>query len=137
MDITRDNYKIIAARVYRNPVFSDDEFETDLALLRRVVKKIEKFCETGQFNTRLVFNNFVVACNCFSIGYVVRVLFLLSDPKYHSAIFTFVDGTVGMSNDLKINDALRVDVGSFIADAGMHNKLCEDLGDVYEYYKSR
>lgn len=129
MDLERSNYKTVAAKLYRNPVLSDDEFEQDMMLLRRVPRRLERFCETGEINTRLVFNNFIIACNCFGQDFVVKAMFLLSDPKYHSTVFTFIDATVGISQTIRVNKHLSIRTDEFLYDSGILNRITRDLED--------
>lgn len=123
--LTKCNYKTIAAKVYRNPFFSDEEFEQDLATLKRVARKIEKFCATGEFNTNLVLNNFIISCNCFGPQFSSMMLFLFSNKNTQSAVFTFLNVTLGMSCNLRINDDLHIEAEKMVLDQGMINKLKE------------
>lgn len=126
--LTKCNYKTIAAKVYKNPFFSDDEFEQDLSTLKRVARKIEKFCATGEFNTKLVLNNFVISCNCFGPQLSSMMLFLFSNKNTHSTVFTFLNITVGMSCNLRVNDDLYIEAEKIVLDQGMINKLKEIEG---------
>ncbi len=108
MHITESNYKLTAAKLYRNPISSDDEFEQDLSLIKRVAGKIEKFPETGKFSTRLVFNNFTIACNCFGVEFVAKSLFLLSNPNNHDLIMTFLNCVWGVESGVIVNSNLRI-----------------------------
>lgn len=121
--ITKNNYKTIAAKIYKNPFFTDDEFEQDLATLRRVARKIERFCSTGEFNTNLVLNNFIISCNCFGPQFCSMVLFLFTAKDAHSAVFTFLHAAVGMACNLRVNDDLYINVETLRLDDGMVNKL--------------
>jgi hypothetical protein len=108
MKITVSNYKLTAAKLYKNPVFSDEEFEQDLSLIKRVTGKIEKFSLSGKFSSRLVFNNFTIACNCFGIEFVAKSLFLLSSPNNYDLIFTFLNAVSGIESGIIVNDELKI-----------------------------
>lgn len=108
MQITLSSYKLTAAKLYRNPVFTDEEFEQDLALIKRVAGKIEKFSETGRFSTRLVYNNFTIACNCFGVEFVAKSLFLLSHPNNHDLVMTFLNTVWGIESHVVVNPNLKI-----------------------------
>ncbi len=128
LEITKSNYKLIAAKLYRNPRINDDEFDEDLSLIRKISKKVEKFEETGEFPTRLMVNNIIIASNCFGQDFVARLLFLLAAPKEYSCIFTLLDQTLGISQGhILVNKGLIIRVSELDHDLGMLNKLKEEL----------
>jgi len=108
MHISQNNYKLTAAKLYKNPIFSDEEFEQDLSLIKRVAGKIEKFGEVGKFPTRLVYNNFTIACNCFGIEFVAKSLFIMSEESNHDLIMTFLNGVSGIQSGIVINPNLKI-----------------------------
>jgi hypothetical protein len=127
MQITQNNYKLIAAKLYRNPVFSDQEFESDLSLIRRVVGKIGKFALTGIFPTNLVVNNFIIACNCFGSNFVINCMFLLSDENYYDLIKTFIEVVSNVEvRTIKVNDK-RFCLSEIQFNESFFKKIKEDL----------
>lgn len=127
MDITLSNYKLTAAKLYRNPVFLDEEFEQDFSLIKRVAGKIEKFAKTGKFSTRLVFNNFIIACNCFGIEFVAKSLFLLTDPNNHDLVMTFLNTTKGIESNVIVNSDLKIKYSPRQINHHFQKKILEDL----------
>lgn len=127
MEITLTNYKLMAAKLYKNPVISDDEFEKDFSLIKRVAGKIEKFSNTGKFSTRLVFNNYIIACNCFGIEFVNKCLFLLSNPNNHDLIMTFLNTTCGIASDIVVNDNLKIEFSPRQINQNFRKIILEDL----------
>lgn len=108
MHINLSNYKLTAAKLYKNPVFLDEEFEQDLALIKRVSGKIEKFAESGKFSTRLVYNNFIIACNCFGVEFVAKSIYLLARPDNHDLVMTFLNTVLGIESNVIVNPNLKI-----------------------------
>lgn len=127
VQITQSNYKLTAAKLYKNPVFSDEEFEQDLALIKRVAGKIEKFSKTGRFPTRLVLNNFIIACNCFGVEFVAKSLFLLSHPNNHDLVMTFLNTVWGIESHVVVNSNLKIKFDPTRINKPFQRKILEDL----------
>lgn len=103
MNLTKENYKLIAAKLYRNPILVDSEFALDLMLINRIIQRVNKFSETGELKVKLLFNHYTVACNCFGVDYVNRAIFLLSDSN-HKLLMTMLYAFCGNVNDIVVND---------------------------------
>jgi hypothetical protein len=127
MQVTNNNYKLLAAKLYRNPVFLDSEFEQDFSLIKRVVGKIEKYSKTGKFSTRLVFNNFTIACNCFGLEFVEKCLFLFSNPNNHDLVMTFLNTVSGAKDDILVNKDLNIKFDPKLINRVFQKKILEDL----------
>ena len=127
MQITKSNYRLLAAKLYRNPVFSDEEFEQDISLIKRVAGKIEKFAKTGKFSTRLVFNNFIIACNCFGVEFVAKSLFLLSHPNNHNLVMTFLNTVWGIESHVVVNPNLKIKFDPTQINKHFQKIILEDL----------
>lgn len=127
MHITQNNYRLYAAKIYRNPVFLDAEFDQDLSLIKRVAGKIEKFGSTGNFPTRLVFNNFTIACNCFGLDFVSKSLFLLSNPTNHDLILTFITTVTGYESSFLVNEKLKIKFDPLRINHSFQKIIFEDL----------
>lgn len=108
MNLTKENYKLIAAKLYRNPILVDSEFAQDLILINRIVNRVKKFANTGELKVKLLYNHYTVACNCFGTEYVHKAIFLLSDDSIQnlllSALFAFSENT----EDIVVNDSKTV-----------------------------
>lgn len=127
MFIDPSNYKILAAKCYRNPVMTDEEFEQDLTLIKRVAGKIEKFAETGKFSTRLTFNNFTIACNCFGVEFVCKSLYLLSEENNHDLIMTFLYTVASIDSVVVVNKDLVIHFSETKLNKPLYSKIEEDL----------
>lgn len=104
MNLTKENYKLIAAKLYRNPILIDSEFAQDLILINRIVNRIKKFASTGELKVKLLYNHYTVACNCFGTDYVNRAIFLLADSAIHNILFSMLYAFTGNESDIVISD---------------------------------
>ena len=103
MNLTKENYKLIAAKLYRNPILVDSEFALDLMLINRIVHRVNKFAETGELKVKLLFNHYTVACNCFGMEYVNKAIFLLSDSN-DKLLMTVLYAFCGNENNIVVNE---------------------------------
>lgn len=90
MNLTKENYKIIGAKLYRNAVMDDSVFNQDLMLIVRIISRIKKFASTGELRVKVLYNNYVIACNCFGNDYVNASLFLLADESISNTLFSIL-----------------------------------------------
>lgn len=127
LEVTSENYKLIAAKLYQNIVFSDEEFEQDLSLLKRVAGKIEKFAETGKFSTKLIFNNFIISCNCFGADFSIKSLFLLTHSNNHGLVMTFLNAIWGFENHVVVNSNLKIKFDPRMINQSFKRIILEDL----------
>lgn len=127
MIVTLDNYKLLCAKLYKNHIFTEEEFEKDLSLIKKISKKIERYSETGKINTRLVFNNFIIACNCFGKELVIKCLYLISNQNIHDLIMTFLSATINFEDNVVINKELRIKYDSTKINRAFFNKIVNDL----------
>lgn len=127
MLVDSNNYKILAAKCYRNPIMTDEEFEQDLSLVKRVAGKIERFGETGKFSARLIYNNFTIACNCFGSEFVCKGLYLLSDERNHDLIMTFLLAVAGITSPVVVNKNLYIHFDETRLNRPLYSKIQEEL----------
>lgn len=106
MKLTKENYKLVAAKLYRNPILVDSEFAQDLMLTSRIVNRMRKFSETGELKVKLLYNHYTVACNCFGTEYVNKTIFLLSDESTDALLTTMLFAFTGNMDDIVVNDQL-------------------------------
>ena len=108
MNLTKENYKLIAAKLYRNPILVDSEFAQDLILINRIVNRIKKFVATGELKVKMLYNHYTVACNCFGTDFVHKAIFLLSDETIHSILISALYAFCENDQDIVVNDAQTV-----------------------------
>lgn len=108
MNLTRENYRILAAKLYRSPILVDIEFNQDLILINRITNRIKKFANTGELKVKLLYNHYTVACNCFGTEYVNKAIFLLSDSATENLLITMLFSFTGNENDIQVNETKLV-----------------------------
>jgi hypothetical protein len=107
-ELTKQNYRLLAAKLYTNPILQEEEFIQDLALIRRVVNRLIKFSESGELKPRILLNNFLVARNCFGQEYVIKLMFLMAAPNYHAILYSWLHAVVDLSGDVIVNSDLII-----------------------------
>ena len=116
VEVTEDNYLIVAAKHYNNPQCSStEEFYADLDRIKYIKRIINRYLETEELSERLLLNHIIVFCNVFGIEIGVKMMAVKLEYKYWSIIKTFlvflkyVEPTdlVGIKMDKKIITALR------------------------------
>lgn len=90
MILTKDNFKVYAAKYYENPCcFSEEEFLSDLNKLWVIKRLITKCVTDRQVNLRLLINNVITFYNCFERHAASKMLsfkFSGRDAEYLNAI---------------------------------------------------
>jgi hypothetical protein len=116
VEVTEDNYLIVAAKHYNNPQCSStEEFYADLDRIKYIKRIINRYLETEELSERLLLNHIIVFCNVFGIEIGVKMMAVKLEYKYWSIIKTFLvflkyiepTDLVGIEMDKKIITALR------------------------------
>ncbi len=126
-ELTIENFDKAGLVAYRQPFVDDDTFYEDLKLITTLTKRLEKFSRRGQINLRLVFNNFIVANNCFDRMFIFKSLFILSKKEYHNDIFTFIRFFTGFEGPLYINEDLIIDFSPIHFNLAFKNMIEKEL----------
>jgi hypothetical protein len=109
--IADDDFIRYCLKNYHTPVFSREEFESDLNKLVILKKMFKRYDTTGQINIRLILNNIIILVNVFGIESANIILFYRLGEDYYSLIKTFltflnsyVDNDV--TKDVELNDKI-------------------------------
>lgn len=91
VDVTEENYIIVAAKHYSNPQCSStDEFYEDLNRIKYIKRLINRYHDTGDLSERLLINHIIVFCNVFTIPIGIKLMALKLEYKYWSVIKPFL-----------------------------------------------
>ena len=116
IEVTEENYLIVAAKHYNNPQCSStDEFYADLDRIKYIKRIINRYLESGDLSERLLLNHIIVFCNVFGVEIGVKMMAVKLEYKYWSVIKTilvflkYIEPTdlVGIDMDSKIINVLR------------------------------
>jgi len=116
VEVTEENYLIVAAKHYNNPQCSStDEFYADLDRIKYIKRIINRYLETGELSDRLLLNHIIVFCNVFGIEIGVKMMAVKLDYKYWSVIkpilvfLKYIEPAdlIGIDMDRKIIKVLR------------------------------
>ena len=116
IEVTEENYLIVAAKHYNNPQCSStDEFYADLDRIKYIKRIINRYLETGELSDRLLINHIIVFCNVFGIEIGVKMMAVKLDYKYWSVIkpilvfLKYIEPTdlIGIDMDKNIISVLR------------------------------
>jgi hypothetical protein len=116
IEVTEDNYLIVAAKHYNNPQCSStDEFYADLDRIKYIKRIINRYLETGDLSERLLLNHIIVFCNVFGIEIGVKMMAVKLEYKYWSVIKTilvflkYIQSTdlIGIDMDKNVIKVLR------------------------------
>lgn len=116
VEVTDENYLIVAAKHYNNPqCFSTEEFYEDLNRIKYIKRLINRYLESGDLSERLLLNHIIIFCNVFGIEIGVKLMAVKLEYKYWSVIKTFLvflkylepTDLVGIKMDNKIIKLLR------------------------------
>ena len=116
IEVTEDNYLIVAAKHYNNPQCSStDEFYADLDRIKYIKRIINRYIETGDLSERLLLNHIIVFCNVFGIEIGVKMMAVKLEYKYWSVIKTilvflkYIEPTdlIGIDMDANVITILR------------------------------
>ena len=91
VDVTEENYLIVAAKHYSNPQCSStEEFYEDLNRIKYIKRLINRYYETGDLSDRLLMNHIIVFCNVFTINIGIKIMALKLEYKYWPVIKPFL-----------------------------------------------
>jgi len=116
VEVTEENYLIVAAKHYDNPQCSStDEFYADLDRIKYIKRIINRYLESGELSERLLLNHVIVFCNVFGIEIGVKMMAVKLEYKYWSVIKTilvflkYIEPTdlVGIEMDTNVIKHLR------------------------------
>jgi len=116
VDVTEENYLIVAAKHYSNPQCSStEEFYEDLNRIKYIKRLINRYHETGDLSDRLLMNHIIVFCNVFTINIGIKIMALKLEYKYWPVIKPFLvklkyilpDDLTGIQMDPKVVKVLR------------------------------
>ena len=116
VEVTEDNYLIVAAKHYSNPQCSStDEFYADLDRIKYIKRIINRYLSGNDLSERLLLNHIIVFCNVFGIEIGVKMMAVKLEYKYWSVIKTFLvflkyiepTDLVGIGMDDKLIHTLR------------------------------
>ena len=90
-ELTRDNFELFAAKHYDNPSCVDEEdFYSDLARFKYIIRLLRKYRETGILQERLILNHVICIYNVFEIGAATRMMFYRIETDLWPQIKTFL-----------------------------------------------
>jgi len=116
VDVTEENYIIVAAQYYSNPQCSStDEFYEDLNRIKYIKRLINRYHETGDLSDRLLMNHIIVFCNVFTINIGIKIMALKIEYNCWAVIKPFLvklkyilpDDLTGIDMDPKVVKVLR------------------------------
>lgn len=116
VDVTEENYLIVAAKHYSNPQCSStEEFYEDLNRIKYIKRLINRYHETGDLSDRLLMNHIIVFCNVFTINIGIKIMALKLEYKYWPVIKPFLvklkyilpDDLTGIQMDPNVVEVLR------------------------------
>ena len=116
VDVTEENYIIVAAKHYINhQCSSTDEFYEDLNRIKYIKRLINRYHDTGDLPDRLLMNHIIVFCNVFTIPIGIKLMALKLEYKYWSVIKPFLvklkyilpGDLTGIEMDPKVVEVLR------------------------------
>jgi len=91
IEVTEENYLIVAAQYYSNPQCSStEEFYEDLNRTKYIKRLINRYLETGDLPDRLLINHIIVFCNVFTIPIGIKLMALKLEYKYWPVIKAFL-----------------------------------------------
>ena len=116
VDVTEENYLIVAAKYYNNPQCSStEEFYEDLNRTKYIKRLINRYHDTGDLPDRLLMNHIIVFCNVFTVSIGIKLMALKLEYKYWSVIKAFLvklkyilpDDLTGIKMDPNVIKVLR------------------------------
>jgi hypothetical protein len=89
-ELNEDNYLIFAIKNYENPQASTQEdFLEDMKRFKYVKRLLRKYKNTGELNTHLLINHFIILYNIFGDA-ATPLLFFKLDSDLWSVVKTFM-----------------------------------------------
>jgi len=116
VEVTEENYLIVAAKHYNNPQCSStEEFYDDLNRIKYIKRLINRYLETKELSERLLINHIIVFYNVFGIEIATKLLAVKLELKYWPVIKPFLvklkyleaTDLVGIEMDATVITALR------------------------------
>jgi hypothetical protein len=112
MQLTSDNYDVIAAKAYQSVVFSTKEFYQDLALIDNIKADITRYFTLGEHrNLRILINKLITISNLFTFEIAQQLLFFRHKQSeehisFLKTVYTFLEQ---MPDILVVSEELVVD----------------------------
>lgn len=88
--MTEKEYICYALENYRAPIFSNNEFNSDLHQVYMIKKMFIRYNKTKLINERLLLNNIILVINQFGVQAANVILFLKINKESHCALKTFL-----------------------------------------------
>ena len=116
IEVTDENYLIVAAKHYQNPqCTSTEEFYDDLNRIKYIKRLINRYFDTQEISERLIINHIIVFYNVFGIEIATKLLAVKLEHKYWPVIKCFLvklnyltsSDLAGIDMDKKVIEALR------------------------------
>ena len=116
IEVTEENYLIVAAKHYQNPqCTSTEEFYDDLNRVKYIKRLINRYFDTQEISERLIINHIIVFYNVFGIEIATKLLAVKLEHKYWTVIKCFLvklnyltsSDLAGIHMDKKVIEALR------------------------------
>ena len=116
IEVTEENYLIVAAKHYQNPqCTSTEEFYDDLNRVKYIKRLINRYFDTQEISERLIINHIIVFYNVFGIEIATKLLAVKLEHKYWTVIKCFLvklnyltsSDLSGIHMDKKVVEALR------------------------------
>ena len=116
IEVTEENYLIVAAKHYQNPqCTSTEEFYDDLNRVKYIKRLINRYFDTQEISERLIINHIIVFYNVFGIEIATKLLAVKLEHKYWTVIKCFLvklnyltsSDLAGIDMDKKVIEALR------------------------------
>lgn len=116
IEVTEENYFIVAAKHYNNPqCTSTEEFYDDLNRIKYIKRLINRYYETGELSERLLINHIIVFYNVFGIEIATKLLAVKLEFKYWKVLkaclvrLKYIESKdlVGIDMDWKVVNLLR------------------------------
>ena len=76
---------------YHTPLFTREEFESDLNKIIIIKKMFKRYLTNGNINERLVLNNITILVNVFGVKATNIILFYRLEEVFHPIIKTFLE----------------------------------------------
>lgn len=118
MNITSENYQMLAAKAYQPVCLSQEEFVRDIRAMNYIKSDIVRYQKVNsKLNLRIIINRFVVASNNFSPVDAMKFLFyVVRSNESHivilKTIFTFLEimpEILMITSELTVDDKFNVD----------------------------
>lgn len=116
VDVTKDNFLIVAAKYYNNPqCTSTEEFYEDLNRIKYIKRLVNRYCKNGHLSHNLIMNHIVVFYNVFGIEIATKLFAVKMEYKYWPVIKPFLvylnyivpEDLVGIEMDHNVVKRLR------------------------------